>query len=108
MTRDAFTEYLEQVLHQAASGPPKNPRPEGQFLGTAKGLISGIRMVTPRGKVFYLAILQEDDMAGDPAPEEDGEAPTGDEPGDQPSPEQPSPEQPSREQPSGEQQKGGT
>ena len=62
MTREQLIAYLDTVLSQAADGPPAGPRPEGTFVGSAPGALTGLRLVAPDGTVFYLAVLGDRDF----------------------------------------------
>ena len=69
MTREQLIEYLDTALSQAADGPPSGPRPQGTFVGSAAGALTGLRLVAPDGTVFYLAVLAYRDFTA-PGPQD--------------------------------------
>jgi hypothetical protein len=61
MTHQQVIEYLRSVLAKAANGSGGTPRPEGDFVGSATSRpISGLRLATPDGATFYLAVVEAD------------------------------------------------
>lgn len=61
MTREDIIDHLRSLLSASAHEDASRPRPEGTFLGNAsrRGM-SGLRVATPDGQVFYLAVLDID------------------------------------------------
>ncbi|MBX3404549.1 MAG: hypothetical protein KF699_14150 [Phycisphaeraceae bacterium] len=63
MTRDQLENHLQALLASAAHDSPQAPRPQGTFLANSpRAGLSGMRVVTPDGQTFYLAVLDIDDF----------------------------------------------
>ncbi len=61
MTRDQLENHLHAVLAGAAHDSPQAPRPQGTYVANSPRTgVSGMRLVTPDGQAFYLAILDID------------------------------------------------
>ncbi len=76
MTRDQLENHLHALLASAAHDSPRAPRPQGTFVANSpRAGLSGMRVATPDGQTFYLAILDidafENEEPGAPA---DGDA----------------------------------
>lgn len=64
MTRDELIDFLRATITRAADGPQAAVRPQGTFMGNAVSrTLTGLRLVTPDGTTFYLAVLEEGDFA---------------------------------------------
>ncbi|GJQ30453.1 MAG: hypothetical protein HBSAPP03_23370 [Phycisphaerae bacterium] len=58
MTRDQLENHLHALLTSAAHDFPHSPRPQGTFVANSpRAGLSGMRVVTPDGTTFYLAVL---------------------------------------------------
>lgn len=58
MTRNELEDHLHALLAGAAHDSPQAPRPQGTFVANSpRAGVSGMRVVTPDGQVFYLAVL---------------------------------------------------
>lgn len=61
MTRDQLENHLHALLASAAHDSPQAPRPQGTFVANSpRAGVSGMRVVTPDGQTFYLAVLDID------------------------------------------------
>ncbi|MCW5775974.1 MAG: hypothetical protein KIS87_06015 [Phycisphaeraceae bacterium] len=75
MTRDQLIDHLRSLLSASTGESADRPRPEGTFLGNAsrRGM-SGLRIATPDGQTFYLAVLDVDAFENDEQGPADGDA----------------------------------
>lgn len=75
MTREDIIDHLRSLVSASARESPDRPRPEGTFLGNAsrRGM-SGLRITTPDGQTFYLAVLDVDAFENDEYGPADGDA----------------------------------
>lgn len=61
MTRDQLENHLHALLASAAHDSPQAPRPQGTFVANSPRTgVSGMRVVTPDGATFYLAVFDSD------------------------------------------------
>ncbi|MFN7021597.1 MAG: hypothetical protein ACK4WH_09755 [Phycisphaerales bacterium] len=61
MTRNQLEDHLHALLAGAAHDSPQAPRPQGTFVANSPRTgVSGMRVVTPDGATFYLAVLDID------------------------------------------------
>lgn len=61
MTRDQLENHLHALLAGAAHDSPEAPRPQGTFVANSpRAGVSGMRVTTPDGQAFYLAVLDID------------------------------------------------
>lgn len=69
MTRNELEDHLHALLAGAAHDSPQAPRPQGTFVANSPSAgVSGMRVVTPDGATFYLAVLEADAFSTDDEP----------------------------------------
>lgn len=68
MTCDELIEFLQAAITHTASRAPDVLRPQGTFVGNAASrTLSGLRLVACDGTIFYLAVLEANEFAGEEA-----------------------------------------